>query len=233
MKNLLILILLAASISASAQQYYDDAQVRFNLGLEKRITKKFALTLDQQDRFTQNVAVFSRASFDIGLQYKITKWLKVKADYVFIQKRTKLGYFTPRNWYYVAVVLKHEVGKWNFFYRNLAQGRMAEMNSEEAGVTKFYDRNKITIRHETTRRTSFWVAGEVYIPLNSPQAKGIERSRSYLGTTIKTFKKQSLDLYFMLQIYHQRNKWFDQEYRYPTTLNKRDWIYGVSYNIAF
>src|SRR4051812_16469032 len=175
MKNRLLIILLASVFSGSAQEYYNDAQVRFNLGLEKRITKRFSVTLDQQDRFTKNVAEFTRASFDIGLNYKINKFLRIKADYVFIQKRNKLDYFTARNWYYVAAIFKQEVGSWKFFYRNLLQARMGQTNSIEATNMMLYDRNKITIRHETTRRFAFWVAEEIYIPLNSPQAKGIER----------------------------------------------------------
>src|SRR4051812_43618352 len=112
MRYLIALLLIVSQISA--QQYYNDAQLRVNLGLEKRITKKFSVTLDQQDRFGQNLNQFTRASFDLGLNYKVNKWLKVKADYVFIQKKNKYNYFNARNWYYVAAVFKYETGNWKF-----------------------------------------------------------------------------------------------------------------------
>jgi hypothetical protein len=233
MKKAGIIILVVIVMHGFGQQYYDDAQFRFNLGLEMKLNKRFAVTLDQQDRFTKNVADFTRASLDLGLSYKINRFIRVKADYVFITKKNNLGYFTERNWYYGAVVLKHDIGKWKFFYRNMYQVRMAPVNSYEAGISRTYDRNKLTIRHETTRRLSLWVAEEIYIPLNSPATKGIERARHIGGLTIKTFKGQEVDLYFMLQQYLQRNKWFDQNYRYYNGLMRRDWIYGVNYTIAF
>jgi hypothetical protein len=228
-----IIVLLSAFTSVSAQKYYNDAQLRLNLGLEKRITKKFSITLDQQDRFTKNVSEFNRASFDIGLTYKLTKYLKIKADYVFIEKKNNANYFIERNWYYVAAIFKVEKNKWTFFYRNLAQARMGPINSDEASITKWYDRSKITVKHETTRRTSFWIAEEVYVPLNNPQSTGIDRSRTYIGTTIKTLKDQNLEFYFMYQAQLQRGKWFDQTYKYQNNLLNRYFIYGINYNIEF
>jgi hypothetical protein len=233
MKFNILYLLLLFSLCVGAQEYYDDAQIRFNLGLEKRITKRFSVTFDQQDRFQKNASDFTRASYDVGLNFKVNKFLKVKADYVFIQKKNKYEYFLNRNWYYIAVVLKHEMGKWKFFYRNLAQARMAQPNSEFGNITHYYDRNKLTVRYEATKRYSFWVAEEIYIPLNNPQSQGIDRTRSYLGLSIRTYKKQELDLYFMLQQQIQRGKWYDQNYKFPNQPYTRDFIYGVNYNIEF
>jgi len=229
----LIVFIILCFFSCSSQNYYNDAQVRMNLGLEKRITKKLSLTLDQQNRFYKNVSEFNRSSFDFGINLKLNKWLKLKADYVYIEKRNKQGYFTQRNWFYVAMVLKYDLNKFRFFYRNLAQVRMGPTNSDEANTMRIYDRNKFTIRHETTRRWAFWVASEIYIPLNNQQTQGIDRIRYFLGSTLRTAKGQSLDLYFMLQNQVKRGKWFDQSYRYQNDFLKRFFIYGINYNIEF
>lgn len=231
--RLLTLLFICAVSLLQAQKYYNDAQLRFNLGLEKRITKKLSITLDQQDRFYKNLGEFTRASFDFGINYKVNKWLKFKADYVYIKRRNKHDYFTDRNWYYIAAVMKYEYQKWKFFYRNLAQVRMGSTNSDNATVMRIYDRNKITVRHETTRRWAFWLATEIYIPLNNPQTTGIDRTRYFAGTTLRTTKGQSLDLYFMLQTQLQRGKWFDQSYRYQNDPLNRYFIYGINYNIEF
>ncbi len=233
MKYITAIICIAFALTANAQNTYDDAQLRYNLGLEKRLNKRWSLTLDQQGRFTKNMSEFNRASFDLGLAYKVNKHLKLKADYVFIERRSKAGYFTSRNWYYIGAVVKTDMDKFKFFYRHLIQARRGVFNDDENYITRFYSRSKVTIRHETTRRYIFYVAGEVYLPLNSPQTKGIERARGIAGVTIRTFKNQSLDLYFMYQHFFLRNKWYDQEFRFQNEFLERDFIYGISYNIAF
>jgi len=219
--------------SSLAQNYYNDAQGRLNLGLEKRLSKRLSLTLDNQNRFYKNVSEFSRSSLDFGINYKIKKWLKIKIDYVYIEKRNKQGYFTQRNWLYGAAVFKYDIQKFRFFYRNMLQFRMGATNSDESSMIRIYDRSKITVRHETTRRWAFWLAYELYTPLNNQQSKGIDRSRVFIGTTLRTMKGQSLDLYFMLQTQMQRGKWSDQSYRYQNEPLKRFYIYGINYNIEF
>lgn len=233
MKRILILVFLSGNLISQDQKYYNDAQLRFNLGLEARISKKFSITLDQQDRWRKNVSEFNRASLDLGISYKINKHLRVRADYVFIQSRNKYDYFYSRNWYYVGLYLKHEYKRWKFVDRNLLQARMGNMNSEESHIMRLYYRNKLTVKYELTKRYGLYLAEEIYIPLNSPQATGIDRTRSYIGLSIVTFKKQSLDLYFMYQAFIQKNEWFKQQKEYPNDLLRRDYIYGINYNIEF
>lgn len=230
---LLSLSLLFSIASFRAQTYTNDAQLRVSLGLEKRITKKLSVSFDQQDRFYKNMGEFSRSAFDFGINFKVNKWLKLKADYVLITKRNKQGIFTERNWYYVAAVFKYEKNKFKFFYRNMAQVRMGATNSDKSSVMRIYDRNKITLRHETTRRWAFWLATEVYVPLNNSQIRGIDRTRYFVGTTLRTSKFQSLDLYFMLQTQVQRGAWFDQNSAFQNEPLNRYFIYGINYNIEF
>lgn len=234
MKNaLLSMCFLFSMASFQAQTYYNDAQLRVNLALEKRITKKLSVSIDQQDRFYKNMGEFSRSAFDFGINLKVNKWLKLKADYVLISKRNKHAIFTERNWFYLAAVFKYEMNKFKFFYRNMAQVRMGVTNSDKSSMMRIYDRNKITLRHETTRRLAFWLATEVYIPLNNPQTKGIDRTRYFIGTTLRTAKFQSLDLYFMIQTQVQRGKWFDQNYAFQNEPLNRYFIYGINYYIEF
>jgi hypothetical protein len=233
MKRIFIFLFFSGTLYSQNSAYYNDAQVRFNLGLEAKITKKFSITLDQQDRWTKNVSEFRRASFDLGISYKLNKYIRLKADYVFIQKKNKYDYFYSRNWFYAAVFLKYEYKRWRFIDRNLFQVRMGNMNSPESSVMRYYYRNKLSIKYELTKRYDVFVAEEIYIPLNSPQAQGIERTRSYLGLSIKTFRGQAVELYFMYQAYLQKDNWFKQKNKYDNDLLRRDYIYGINYQIEF
>jgi hypothetical protein len=233
MKHLLILLLFPAWIFSQSQTYNNDAQIRFNLGLEKKINKRFSITLNQQDRWNKNASQFYRASYDLGINYKINKYIRVRADYVFIQKRNKYDYFYNRNWYYVGLFLKKDFGRWGIVDRNLLQLRTGNINTEETYIRRYYYRNKLTIKYELTKRYEIYAAEEVYIPVNSPQATGIDRTRSYLGLSIITFRGQSIDLYFMYQAYLQNDNWFDQKNKYPNNPLKRYYVYGINYHIAF
>jgi hypothetical protein len=234
MKNKLLGIFLVIAFFAKAQNYYDDAQGRFSLYLEKKINKKLFIHLEQQDRWDQNLSRFYRASLDFGVSYKVTPNIKIEADYVYIQRKKKDDSFTPRHWTSVGLILKKDIRRFKFLYRNMFQARFKEWGSAaDAAIWHYYDRNKLTVKYEITKRVDVYVAEEIYIPVNSPAVKGPDRSRTIFGTDIKTFRNQELELYFMYQVQLQKNNWYDVSDRYQYPFLNRYFIYGISYNISF
>jgi hypothetical protein len=218
----------------AGQEYYDDARARVGLLLEKKITKKFFIQLNPQVRWDYNLSRFQRASLDFCAGYKLTNRVKVEANYVFISRARKDGTFSPRHWASVSLGLKHEMGRFKLLYRNMLQARFKQPGiSDDAHIYRLYDRNKLTLKYEPTKRFDVYLGGEIFIPLNSPQLKGIERARGLVGTDIKTFRNQELELYFMYQVQLHQNNWFEQNDRYTYPYINRDFIYGVSYNISF
>ena len=233
MKNICAVIILFLSLSGSAQ-YLDDAQLWLNLDLEKKLNDKFDLMLSLKGRGTDNVTHFGRGAVDVGIAYKVNKHIKLMADYVFIQKKRKSDSYNTQHQYYLAAILKKNIGKWQFSYRNKFQCRYKSINSSDMGyIPYFYDRNKLTIKYEATKRFTYYVAEEVYTPLNNPQIKGLSRSRSYVGALIKTVKKQYLELYFLYQVQLQNGDWYDQDDHYYFDPLKRNFVYGVGYSIEF
>jgi len=234
MKQLLIIIFSCLITGLSAQgYYYDDAQVRGHISIEKKFKKIFSVNLDQQYRWNNNVSELNRASFDIGFGWKIIKQIRLQTDYVFIQKRDKNEIFQTRNWYSLALIFKHEIQRWKFQYRNMLQLRYGSLNSNSQNILRLYDRNKLSVKYEATKRFTPYVAEEIYIPLNSPSLKGIERSRTYLGLLINTFRHQQLEFYFMYQTRLQKNLWYRQKESYPDMRLNRDYIYGIGYSFIF
>lgn len=235
MKTLLIPVLLACCLVLRSQDsyVYNDAQVRAHLNVETDISSRLGIHLDQQYRFKNNVSEFSRGSADIGLVWKLNRNIRILVDYVNIQRRNEYGYFRMRHWYSGALVLRQDVRRWRFVYRNLVQARTGNVNSDNQHLIKWYDRNKLSVRYELNKRLTAYTSAEIYIPLNNPQLKGIERSRNFLGILIKTFKNQELELYFMYQAWWRSGDWWDQYDRYPDRRLKRDYIYGIGYGIEF
>lgn len=221
----------AISGSFAQRSYYDDAEVRAHFSLETKLNRRWTLHLDQQYRFGENVSRLTRGSGDIGLTYKVSKHVKLLGDYTFIQAGKRNGSFATRHWFSGALMLRGDVDRWRFVYRNMVQLRNGDMNSEEQYLSKLYDRNKLSIRYEATKRFTFYTAGEIYIPLNNPQVEGIDRSRNFLGVLIRTFRHQELELYFMYQHQWQKGGWWDQSDRYPDPHYNRDFIFGIGYGI--
>ncbi len=234
MKIFFVFIFSSIYLSAPAQQFYNDAQLWLNLYLEKKISKKFALHLNQQDRWTQNVSQFELAYADIGITYKVTKNVKVLGDYVMALKKKDNGIYSKRHQYYVALVVKKDFLKWRFMYRNMLQLQNFDPYTRNDGYIQYiYDRHKVSIKYFATKRFEFYVAEELYLPLNNPQLKTFERSRSFTGMFYNISKYQQLEFYFAFQAELQKGYWYKQDKHYDNSLLKHDFIYGIGYSVYF
>lgn len=234
MKRYILIILLFVSFKTFAQTYYNDAQLWFNLYLEKTITKKFAIHLNQQDRWTNNISEYKLGYADIGITYKFTKNIKILADYVFTEKKRKEGTFSTRHQYYVALVFKKDIGRWRFSYRNMFQFQYNDPYTSENGYFPYYyDRNKFIVKYFATKRFEFYAAEELYIPLNNQQLIGVDRSRTFVGMFYNVTKKQQVEFYFMYQAQLQKGDWYKQHNYYPDYMLCRDFVFGIGYGISF
>lgn len=243
MKRYLVAIFLSINIIGFAQVYsFNDAQVWFNLYLEKRVTNKFLIHLNQQDRWTQNVSRFNFAYTDMGITYKITKNIKILADYVFTQKRlytvseNMSPLFGTIHQYYIAMTFKRDFGRLRLMYRNMYQFQFNSPFTSYYGLIPFdYDRNKFIIKYEFNKYFTFYGAEELYVPLNSPQIKGIDRSRTFFGVFYNIFRHQQLELYFMYQDRLQNGTWFKQNNYYNdyNYVLEKDFVYGIGYSFDF
>jgi hypothetical protein len=234
MKLNIVIVFLFLSLYSSSQNYNDDAQLWVNIYLEKSISKKMDIHLNQQDRFVNNIMQFGLAYADIGLTYKFNKNIKVLADYVLIEKKRNDGNYKIFHQYYLALIAKKDIGYWRFSYRNMFQCQYNSPFTSNTGyIPYYYDRNKVTVKYEATKRLSFYVAEEVNIPLNNPQVKGLSRTRSFAGMFINTHKHQQLELYYMFQVQLQQGNWYKQDISYPNTPLNRLFVLGIGYQIQF
>ncbi len=234
MKKSIFSIFLFSYALVPAQEFNNDAQVWLNLSVRKKITKNFSVQLSQQDRWANNVSQFELSYWDAGVIYKLTKGVALKGDYVLGMKKRNDGGYSIRHQYYIALFLKKEIQRWSVIYRNKLQLQYYDPYTSADGNNQYiYDRNKITVKYAATKRFEFFVAEELYLPLNNPQVTGFQRSRSYAGVCINTTKNQQLQFYFALQAQLQNGNWFKQSNSYDNSLLKHDYIYGVSYSFSF
>jgi hypothetical protein len=237
MKHIIFIVSLFTAITLSAQvSYYNDAQVWLAVDANKELTDHIDLRLKVQGRMTDNVTEFGRAYVDIGATYKFNKAVRVFGDYVFGQKRKVDDSFKSRHVIFAGLILRKEIKRLRFTYRNMLQARYEAPSTSKTGYIGYYfDRNKADIRYDASKRFAFYIAEEVNIPLNNPNVRGlsISRTRSYLGTVIVLSKHHALDLYFMYQAKLQQGDWFDQDDDYPNRPLKHFYVYGLTYKIDF
>jgi hypothetical protein len=215
--------LLLFNLVLNGQEYQDDAVVWGNIHLEKKLNDNFNLHLNHQSRFNDNVSRYQRASFDLGVTYRLHKNIRVQLDYMYMNRRGGDLLFGNRHRLYVAVILRKKVGSFVFSYRNRVQGQVNEFYSSPDGqVPIFYERNKLTAKYELNKRVSFSVSSELWLPFYQAQNKGFDRSRSFVGTSYKITKKNEVELYFGYQ--HELNSF---------KVTRRLFIYGVGYSYEF
>jgi hypothetical protein len=233
MTRVILSALILLSLAAPAQQYYNDAQLRAHLNLDWKLSKRFSVYLTNQTRFTKNATTMTRTAFDLGMTYKILKDLRISAEGRVIEKLNSYDYYNTRLWYAGSVVYRKKVRRWAFLYRNLFQARYRDLNSDQTMLVRYYDRSKLTVKYEATKRYTFYAGAEAYVPLNDPTFKGVDRMRGFTGVEIATTKNQTLELYFMYQAYLYNSSWFKQPKKYDNQPLKRDYIYGISYSFSF
>ena len=77
---------------ASAQQ--DDFGLDFSLEAQKKIDKKWSVSLEGELRTRNNAQTNDRWSVGVGVDYKATKWLKASAGYNFLYDNyDRISYF--------------------------------------------------------------------------------------------------------------------------------------------
>lgn len=227
-------IILFHSLIGVSQTSIDDAQLWTHLKLKKEINKKLVLTLKLQTRLKNNVSELGRASANFRLNYKLHKGIQLLVGYSFIEKQNKNDVFKTRHSYYGAIELKKSIKRFEFIYRNLFMVRYKNpLTSYDGYIAYLYDRNRITIKYEQSKRVLFYIKEDINIPLNNPQLKGISRARTFVGTNINITKKQKLDLYVMYHQQFQQGDWFEQDISYSNSPLNNYLVYGIGYVIEF
>ena len=212
------------SVSASrAQEYDDDAALWLNLNLEKKLNDKFDVHFSHSSRINNNISEYGLGYGDIGVSYSHNKNIKVSLDYVLREKRNLDGSYSTRHRAYLAVLLKKEISQFTFSYRYRLQTELKDALTSEYGlVPKYYDRHKLSIKYELSKRYSVYVSEELYYPWYQAKNKGFDRSRSAIGLIYKLTKRKSIEGNFTYR--HELNAF---------SRTNRDFIYSLTYSYEF
>lgn len=227
MKQCLTTFLLAGTLCATAQKYYNDAQLWAGVYLEKRLNDRFRLHFKHQSRITQNISWYDRAYLAAGASCRFTRWFRIRTDYAFVEKRRSSGIFSPRHQIRASLIFKYDAARWRFVFRNMSQFKYNEPLSDVIRPL-YFNRSKLTVKYEATKRLTFYASGELFVPVYNWEIKRLDRTRSSVGTYINITQNQQLQLYFLYQAQLQKKDWYQGDSN-PSDLLTHRYVYGISY----
>lgn len=151
---LLATFMLAPVCKTNAQDAKDEFGVWTTVEASKKINKKLKLDFEAELRSIEGVGNIERVSIGAGASYKITKWLKASAGYIFIyshnldNKNIKdvineemydynidHAYWTERNRFHVSLSGEYKIGRVEFSLRERLQ--YTRTNSATTDETKY------------------------------------------------------------------------------------------------
>ena len=119
MKRLLFILLTFHLSLFTAKAQSDDFGLDFSLEAEKKLSKKWSLGLEAELRTRDNTKTVDRWSGGLSADFKITKWLKASAGYIFLydnnerQKISNLKFSLRERWQYTYRPEK-TVDRWDY-----------------------------------------------------------------------------------------------------------------------
>ena len=117
---------------------------RVSAGIDKRITKGFHISLNEEVRFDNNFRSFDRLQTELGLSYKVNPYLKFGLGYLFIApySSSKSAFKNLRHRLYADVRGTVHAGRWAFSLRERIQWtyRQGDFNEFQ------YPRNAFTLK---------------------------------------------------------------------------------------
>ena len=227
--SVLIISLFANIVYAQYPVHINDAQFWLFIKLDKPLTKKLSVELDQQTRVTDNWQDLSYSFLDLGLRYKFSKYIHFGTSYVFIINNSLYHHNSQqvasyRHQYYFYVQFRYTIEKWKLSNRCMFQPQVKDIYSSDVGrVPVYYYRDKIGIDYELNKRFTPFFNCDIYYLLNRNSDLGnrIHRIRYFLGTNYMLNKRTSIDLYYLIQ------QPFNEVY------SETDYVVGLNFNHTF
>ena len=212
--------------NVSGQVVYPDAGSWNTFNIEFKFNKKLTGLFTEECRFKENFSRLNLFYTNLGIEYKISDFVKTALVYRFIEKYQDDNSFSFRHRIMFDLTLKKKFGKIGVSYRQRIQAEERDIYSSNDGyIPEWYSRNKFTFKYDTDKRYTPYVAIELRYQFRNPREwesdKTWHRRRYSLGVDYKINKKSTFGLYYLIQ--HEFNVALPQEL----------YIVGLEYSIAF
>jgi hypothetical protein len=205
-KGILSFLVILIYTSPLLAQKNRDFQIWPNIYLETRVTKRMNAHINQQTRLGNNASQFQLAYADFGFGYRITKFMLINLDYVYMKRREFVDkdeeqqIIGARHQAYTSVVIRKDIRRSRLTYRGMLQGQVKDVYSSNKGVfPQYYFRNKLTLRYNINKYFTPYIASELYYNFNTKGHNGFSRSRYFVGLFYNLGSKSAIEIYYLIQ----------------------------------
>ncbi len=201
-KRLLALAAISIGVSVSAQT--SDFGMWNTVSINKEITDKFSVGIDQEFRLRDNLSTINLFYTNFGAGYKLTDWFKFSLTYRFVDKHKEDLTWGIRHRIMTDFLFKVKPGDFSFSYRARFQWewRGAGYTQEYGNVPEVFLRNMIKIEYKVTNDIEPYIATEVRWQIQNPRIpyhNSIDRGRYIAGVNYEINKHNKIGTYFLFQ----------------------------------
>lgn len=176
MRKFLLLFALAVPAAAFAQETVDEGlsfSARTTVEVDAKLAKGLHLTAHEEFRRYFDSEDVMRSYSGIGLEYKVTSFLKVGAEYEFIERckfdsEAKANEWTPRHRGQFFATGTLQAGDWQFGLKETFRmtGRTDDVNLYQSPKTALALKSKLSVKYRGWGKTIPYVALEMRNALN-------------------------------------------------------------------
>lgn len=199
----LLLGFLFSSQVTKAQDVVEDFGFWGFVSYGKDISKKWDVSIEQEVRLQYNATQLARTFTNIGIDYKVEKWLHLGANYRFIIDRRLSGVYAIRHRVTADAVLKKQLRRFTFAYRARLQWEVKGYNySDRYGFAPTWDfRNRFKTTFQLSRIWKPFVAADLRLLITDPNKPyitwAVDRMRLFVGTEYHMGNNRVLEFFFM------------------------------------
>lgn len=183
---------------------YPDAGSWNTLAINYSLNKKWAILFTEECRIRENYSRLNLFYTNIGIEYKLNKYIKTSLVYRSTQKYKDDNRFSLRHRIMWDASAKYGLKKWAISYRHRLQVENRDINSSIDGyIPEWYSRNKFEISYQLTKKISPYLSAEFRYQLHDPRSVNSDgtwhRNRYQGGVDYEWSKKSKFGIYYLIQ----------------------------------
>jgi hypothetical protein len=201
--TLIFFLFFAALIKA---QPNNDAGMWTTLSISHPFTKKLSLAIDQELRIKENYQRINLFYTNLGVDYKLNKYIKISPTYRAIQKKKLEGYYSFRHRFMLDVTVKKKFNKFTLSERFRYQAEVQDFNTSRKGhLPEQFLRLKTDLKYNLNDKVTPFVSCELRYQIRSVRGDGplydggFHRIRNVAGLDYQLDRRSTFTVYYLVQ----------------------------------
>ncbi|MBO6169101.1 MAG: DUF2490 domain-containing protein [Bacteroidales bacterium] len=254
-----LILTIPALAQGTVNPVVSDFRTRTSLEADWKLAKGLHLEGGYELRTENSFGAIDRHQAELGISYKINKWLKTGASYTFIYHNRGDKGWTPRHRLSADVTLGFKSGDWRFSLKEQLRftHKTESMNPCQEVRNPLMLKSRAKVQYKGFSRIEPYAFFEVRNIFNDPSCSAtwsntslaysnysfggyddtyINRLRGALGLEWSVSRHSAIDIYAMLDYCYDKNLDVDKTHTYLKSLTwdqSLNTIVGVAYKFSF